>query len=460
MIAEHQVNSDPVHRGGRRRNQTVEVNWAALSSRLFSGFRRVICTLLKDAGLPAPAVLALTLCVASSAGAENWTQWRGPSRDGVVPASSAPVSWPESFRKAWRVEIGEGYASPVASTGRVFVHSRRDPDELVTVIDLVGGRILWQEKYPAPFQKNQYALRVAKGPHSTPLVLGNRLFTLGATAILTAWDTTTGQRHWSKDFSKTTDTSKMFCGTAASPLAIGGLVVVQVGSDVHGGQIIALDPATGVGRWEWRGSGPGYASPIAIEVAGTTQVVTLTHRSIVGVDAKTGGELWSAPFPDEWHENIATPLWTGSHLIVSGTRQGTHAYSLRQTNDQWQAIEAWKNMDAAMYMSSPVYGDGMIYGHSRKQRGQFVALDAKTGALRWASEGREGDHASVLLTPRHVVYLTKDGDLIAVRRGTATFEVERRYDLADSETWAMPVFLGADVLVRDATGIVRLSPKP
>ena len=33
-------------------------------------------------------------------------------------------------------------------------------------------------------------------------------------------------------------------------------------------------------------------------------------------------------FPDEWPENIVTPLWTGSRLVVSGMRQGTHAFTL------------------------------------------------------------------------------------------------------------------------------------
>jgi outer membrane protein assembly factor BamB len=111
-----------------------------------------------------------------------------------------------------------------------------------------------------------------------------------------------------------------------------------------------------------------------------------------------------------------------------------------------------------MHMSSPVYSDGLIYGHSKKQRGQFVALDAKTGAIRWASEGRDGDHASVLLTPRHIVYLTNGGDLIIARRGTAAFEIERRYKVADAETWAVPTLLGKDVLVRDANSVIRLAP--
>ncbi|HKR14438.1 MAG TPA: PQQ-binding-like beta-propeller repeat protein [Pyrinomonadaceae bacterium] len=396
---------------------------------------------------------------AITANAQEWTQWRGPARDGSVSGKNVPAKWPESLQRAWRVEVGEGYSSPVVAGGRVFVHTRRDPEEIVSGINLADGKVVWEQKYQAAFKKNQYAVEMAKGPNATPLVMGNRLITLGVTGVLNAWDTATGKLLWTRDFSKSIDTSKLFCGTAASPLSADGRVVAQVGSDIYGGQILGLNPATGATEWEWKGLGPGYASPVVIDLGGSRHLVTMTEGSIVGVDAKNGKELWSVPFPDEWHENISTPLWTGTHLIVSGTRAGTHAFSLAQAGGKWQATEAWKNPDVAMYMSSPVFGDGLIYGHSSKRKGQFVAVDAKTGALKWATEGREGEHASLLLTPQHVIFLTNSADLIVAKRNTAAFAVEKRYEVAEASTWAMPILLGSNILVRDATGLMLLTGK-
>ena len=402
--------------------------------------------------------LVILLFVATTAAyAQEWTQWRGPARDGSVVSKYAPATWPEALKQTWRVEIGEGYSSPVVAGGKVFVHGRRDPEEIVESINLADGKVLWQQKYQAEFKKNQYAVEMAKGPNATPLVAGDRLFTLGVTGILNAWDTATGKQLWTRDFSKSIDTSKMFCGTAASPLLVNGRVVVQIGSDIHGGQVLALNPATGATEWEWHGLGPGYASPVLIDLKDSQQIVAMTEGSIVGLDGKTGKELWTVPFPDEWHENISTPLWTGAQLIVSGTRQGTHAFTLAQTGGKWQATEIWKNPDIAMYMSSPVFGDGLIYGHSSKRKGQFFAIDAKTGAVRWTTEGREGEHASLLLTPAHVIFLTNGADLIVAKRGTPAFTVERRYEVAQASTFASPVLLGTNILVRDATGLILLT---
>src|SRR5512145_50131 len=93
--------------------------------------------------LIAAALLAFGL--AQSTKAQDWTQWRGPTRDGLVPAANVPASWPDSLRRVWRVEIGEGYSSPIVADGRAFVHSRRDPDEIVMAIELTSGKFLWQQ---------------------------------------------------------------------------------------------------------------------------------------------------------------------------------------------------------------------------------------------------------------------------------------------------------------------------
>lgn len=77
--------------------------------------------------------VCLLVIVSGSSAAAQWPQWRGPSRNGTVAAAST-LKWPASpqgWKRAWRVEVGEGYSSPVVSGGRVFVHSRRDPEEIV-----------------------------------------------------------------------------------------------------------------------------------------------------------------------------------------------------------------------------------------------------------------------------------------------------------------------------------------
>jgi len=405
-------------------------------------------------------VTALLLSSAAPArvSGQDWPQWRGPTRDGVVPPAATPAAWPTSFEPSWTLEIGEGYASPIVANGHAFTISRQDPREVVTAVDLGDGSVIWRQSYEAAFEKNPYAVTMAKGPNATPLFADGRLFTVGVSGIVAAWSADDGTALWRHDFSDIFDSSVLFCGTAASPVLANGLVILQVGSDVHGSRVVALDPVDGEIRWTWEGPGPGYASPALIEIGGTAHVVTTTEQSIVGLDPSTGGELWSIPFPDEWHENIVTPVWTGTALLMSGNRQGTHAYRGRENADGWRWTEAWVNPDVTLYMSTPVLADGLLFGLSSKRRGQFVALDVTSGAIAWSSEGREGEHAAALLTRDHVVFLTNGAELTVARRDGTTFDIEHSYQVAESETWAVPVLLSDDILIRDDVSLIRLTP--
>jgi outer membrane protein assembly factor BamB len=381
----------------------------------------------------------------------QWPQWRGPKRDGVVPAAEVPAAWPKQPVLKWKQPIGEGYSSPVVDKGLIFAHTRRDPEEIVTAFDLGSGKAVWRASYPAPFAKNPYATQMSKGPFSTPIVSGGRLFTLGVTAVLSSFDAATGALKWRKDFSKSVDTSKLFTGSAMSPLIANGLLIVHTGDD-RAGTFRAFDPQSGVEKWTLPGHGPGYASPVVI---GSTrpQFVTLTDSAIVGVEVQSGKQLWSLPFPDEFHENVVTPVIAGDVLVISGTRKGTFGYRLEQVNGKWTPKQLWHNSDLPMYLSTPVAEGPMLYGFSNKRKGQLFCLDAKTGKAAWTSEGRVATNASLLSAGPYLLALTTDGELIVLRRNPEKYDELRRYELSSSPVWAHPALLRDAIVVRDAESI-------
>jgi len=390
--------------------------------------------------------------VALGAAADEWPQWRGPARTGVVAAAEAPAAWPQALKKGWSVAVGEGYSSPVVSGGRVFVHGRRGTEEIVSAIDLATGKVAWEQKYPAPAAKNPYAKEMALGPYSTPLVDAERVYTLGTTAILSAWNVKTGALVWRKDFSPTIDTSKLFCGTATSPLQTKDGIVVHVGDDKRG-VIAAFDSRTGQDRWTRELAGAGYASPMEVTIGGVRQIVSMTTKSVVGVAADTGAMLWEFPYQDEWNENIVTPVATATGVIVSGVRQGTRALDIVKSGDTWTVKQVWHAPDVTMYMSSPVLAAGTVYGHSNKRKGQFVAINPADGKLRWSTEGRAGASASVIAAGKHLLFLTTESEMVIADLDAGAYKEVRRYNVASSPTYAHPVLLRDRVIVRDATHV-------
>jgi outer membrane protein assembly factor BamB len=406
-------------------------------------------------------LLVVFLLVSAATLEAQWPQWRGPRRDGVIAPENVPAAWPARLAPRWTLKVGEGYSTPVVANGRVFVHSRQDPDEIITAVDLASGKAVWTARYPAAFNKNKYANEMSKGPFSTPLVANGLVYTLGTGAVLSAFDEKTGALAWRKDWSKEIDTSKLFTGTAMSPIIDNGLLIVHVGDDSKGA-FLALDPRTGAEKWSLPGHGPGYASPVSRANATTSkaapsQIITMTDKAIVGVDTTGGKLLWQIPFPDEWNENIVTPTFANDLVIVSGTRKGTFAYRLEQkAPSAWTPVQVWHNPDVPMYMSSPVADAGFIYGFSSRRKGQLFCVEAATGKVRWTTEGRSGTNAALQIAGPNLVVLTTDGELILVRKNPEKYEEVRRYTVSESPTWAQPVLLKNGLVVRNADSLAFL----
>ena len=380
---------------------------------------------------------------------QDWNQWRGAGRDGVLRGYSSPAAWPKTLAKKWSTPVGEGYASPVISGNAAFLFTREAQQETLTRLDLASGQVVWRKSYPAPFQKNEYAVKMAAGPFSTPLAASGRVFTLGVMGILTAWDAATGGVAWRKDFSKGLSTAKLFTGSSMSPALEDGKLIVHVGDDA-GANLIAFDPASGVEKWNVRTEeGPGYASPVAVNAAGGRQLVTLTDRTAIGFDPVTGRRLWTLPFRDEWLENIVTPVVAGDVVVLSGVRTPTRAWKITRQGPE----KLWENAAVSMYMSSPVAADGYLYGLSAKKKGQFVCLDLKTGKLAWSTEGRDANQAAIMVAGPELLIQTEAGDLLVVKRSPVKFELVSRYVTGESATYAHPAFSGKRMLVKDERSV-------
>jgi outer membrane protein assembly factor BamB len=388
--------------------------------------------------------------------AQEWNQWRGANRNGVANSFAAPARWPEKLTKKWMTDVGGGYSSPVVWRSKIYIHTRRDDREVVSCLDWKTGKLVWSQSYVAPFAKNQYAVRMGKGPNSTPVLYAGNLYTLGVTAVLSCFDAKTGRVNWRKDFSQFIDTSKLFCGTAMSPVIDQGSLLVHVGDD-RKGWVIAFDAVTGNERWRWEGDGPSYASPLIIEIEGVRQFVTLTDKSVIGLESRTGKLLWKFPHPDEWNENIITPVLYQNRLILSGVRQGTRAIRITKEKELWSAVELWHNAKIAMYMSSPVLDGDYLYGLSSLRKGQFFCLDARTGATLWATEGRAATNASVLSAKNFIFSLTDDAELIVAAKNAQSYAPLAKYTVADSPTWAQPVLYGKEILIKDEANLILWS---
>jgi outer membrane protein assembly factor BamB len=389
-------------------------------------------------------VIVSGVMVAGQSRPADWPQWRGPNRDGAVTSFAEPRSWPDQLTKKWKIDVGLGYATPILVGNRVYMYSRRDDNEVMTALDADTGKVIWQSSYAAPFTMHPAAVRHEKGPKSTPTFANGRLYTLGMSGIVSAFDAADGKQIWQKPASSVGP----LYGTAMSPLVDRGLVIVHVGGH-NQGALTAFDANTGDVKWSWTGDGPAYGSPIAADFDGTRQVIVFTQQNLVGVSEATGELLWKRPFTTPSTQNTITPILYGKTIIVSGLANPVTAFTVVKRNTGWVTEEVWQNPDVSLYMSNAVLAGDAIYGMSQRNSGQFFCIDAKTGKTLWTSPPRQATNAAIVRAGDLLFLLKDDAELIVAKASPSGFEPVKRYTVADSATWAQPTIAGNRIFIKD-----------
>ena len=384
------------------------------------------------------------LTAAQSAG-PDWPQWRGPRRDGTLTAFSEPKAWPDALKQQWKIAVGEGYATPILVGNRIYQFSRQGENEILRAIDAASGKIIWEKSYAAPFEMTSGTRRHGPGPKSTPTYADGRIFTLGMSSIVTAWDAATGKELWRIPAGPLQPEFH----TAMSPLVDGNQMFLHLGGE-NNGSLNSFDPATGKIRWSWTGDGPAYGSPIIADIGGTRHLMLFSQQNFIGVNPATGALLWSVPFEARSTTNSITPLVYGNTIIVSGQGKPLTAYMIANKGGKWFADLAWENPEIQMSFSNGVLVGDAVFSMSPLNSGQFFWADAKTGKTLWVSEPRQGGNAAITRSGDLLFVLKDSGELMIGRaKPGAAFTPIKTYTVATSATWAPPVISGNRIFVKD-----------
>jgi outer membrane protein assembly factor BamB len=396
--------------------------------------------------LVAAVVLTGLAAVAAAQGApQDYPQWRGRNRDGAASGFKEPKVWPERLTLRWKVEVGEGYATPIVVGKTVYAFTRRDGVETMTALDAATGKLIWRTGYPAPYKVIDAAAAHGAGPKATPLFHNGKLFTVGISGAVSAFDAATGKLLWQKP----APAEHPVFGMAASPVGDKDLVILHPGSY---GPLTAYDAATGAVRWTAKGDG-AYASPIIVELGGVRQIVSMTQKSVISVAVADGAPLWEYPWKWSGTDSAITPNVYGETIIVASQRAPVTALKPVRRGGDWAVEVVWENKDVSMFMSNPALIRDTMFGLSERSSGQFFALDVKTGKTLWLGRPREASNTAVVKAGDLIFMLNDDAELIVARSSQAGFEPLKRYTVADSATWAQPAITGNRFFVKDTTSL-------
>ena len=391
---------------------------------------------------PAIAGVAGTVSAAPSS-AEEWTDFRGPRRDGHYRGTSILTRWPEQgLKPLWRRTVGGGYASLALAEGRAFTIEQRDSREVVAAYDIRTGDEIWTHSWEAFFDESLGG----DGPRATPTWHEGRIYALGATGELHCLDASDGRLIWSRNILRDSRAKNLTWGMSASPLIVGEKVIVLPGGS-RGRSVAAYHKETGNALWKSLSDKQAYTSPMWVTLAGQPQLLIVSARRMMGLSGEDGSLLWDFPWITDYDVNVAQPivLGQGRVFISAGYGHGAAVVQVQRTSGGFEASALWQNRRMKNKFTCSVLKDGFIYG---LDEGILACIRAETGELMWKG-GRYG-HGQLLLAGDHLIVLTESGELVLVEADPERQQELARFSAIRGRTWNHPAISEGLLLVRNS----------
>jgi len=343
----------------------------------------------------------------------------------------------------------------------------KEDQEVVIAIDAATGKTVWEHAYDAPVL-NGMNLEHGPGPHSTPLVVGDGLFTVGATGKFHALDKNSGRVLWSHDFFQEFGVVWKR-GYSCSPIAYKNLVIVTLGK--AGRSVIAFRQSDGSIAWQKQDFDYGFSSPILVSVKGSAaqpsksgksadrqeQLVVFMAGEIAGLDPNNGELLWRHPHVTNYGLNISTPVWIEGNLLFcsSAYNSGSRLLQLTLSDGKTTVKELWFNNRMRIHFGNAIRLGDYIYGSSGDFGPAFLsAVEIKTGEIAWRD--RSFSRASLVYADDKLIVLDEDGNLGLAILSPQGLKVHSKVELFSGRAWTPPTLAGTRLYARDRKMIVAL----
>lgn len=402
--------------------------------------------------IPIPLLGACLLLTALAAQAPlaEWSQWRGPNRDGLSPETGLLQQWPaDGPPLVWEATgAGTGYSSFSTSGGRLYTIGARNDVEYVMAFDRATGRKLWESPNGRRFRNEQ-----GDGPRGTPTAEGDVVYALGGTGDLSCFEAATGRRIWSVNAVQKFGGITPYWGYSESPLIVGDRIVFAAGG--RRASLVALDKTDGRVLWQQPGDEAGYSSPVILRTGSLQQVVFFTASRGLAVDPRDGRLLWSYDRASNRTANIATPIVSGNRVFFSsdyGT--GAALVQVRASGHLAAAEEVYFTRDMRNHHASSVLVGTHVYGFNSSI---LTALDFETGALAWRD--RSVGKGSLIYADERLYLFSEQGVVGLAEASPSGYRERGRFRLqtGSSPTWSHPIITNGLLVLRDQDRVYAYS---
>lgn len=349
------------------------------------------------------------LCALVLQAAADWPTYHGGySLDGV--AAQAPPDAPE---RLWRTKIGRRVDQPpVLLGGRLFaVGASKDP---IVALDL-SGKELWRADH-------------SKDPVSTPLMAADGLVLAGLQGgVLVAHDAETGKEKWRAELG-----GGSMQGSPNRVLLPGGAKGVAVISQSDGA-IHVFELATGKFLWKTEpvercdGSPGTDGGRLAFGSCASAMHVVSLEKSAKAADVSLGGD-----------HQVAGGVAISGGVAYAGSRSGGFfAVDLAGGKVLWNVSYQTKES-----FSTPGVGEKLVFFGA--QDGKIYALKRENGAKAWEQDTGEVPTSPVVAGNRLVVTAMGKLQIYEIESGKRLFDLQAADELSSPAVAGGVIYVGTD----------------
>ncbi|MDO8835520.1 MAG: PQQ-like beta-propeller repeat protein [Vicinamibacterales bacterium] len=391
-------------------------------------------------------LLILVTCFASAGAATdgNWTQWRGPNRDGVSAETGLLKQWPAGGPPvAWTATgLGNGYGSVAIVGDRLYVQGTAGSSSAVICLRRSDGKPVWTRTLGRALDQDR-----GGGPRGTPTVDGDVLYALTEAGDLASLRLSDGSVVWTRNMLSDFGGRNPEWHISESPLVDGPHLIVTPGGP--GAGLAALDKKTGKTVWTTKdlSDQAGYASAIVADVQGVRTIMTLTAGAAVGVRANDGKLMWRYTKASNTTANVTTPVFFDNRVFVTTAyNTGAALLQLKAANGEVTATEVYFTREMMNHHGGVVLLNGYLYGFSNAI---LTCLNAATGAVQW--KNRSVGKGSLTYADGMLYVLGEDFTVGLVEASPAAYTERGRFQIGDQgwPSWAHPVVAGGRLYLRN-----------
>jgi outer membrane protein assembly factor BamB len=409
------------------------------------------------------ALLIAALPFSASGG--DWTEFRGPSRQGLSDAVDLPLTWSESENIAWKVPVpGAAWSSPVVQADHIYLttavavaEGTTPPQSLrVLCLEADSGRTIWDvEAFRQPggedveiHQKNSHA-------SPTPIVESDRLYVHFGPHGTACLDTADGAIVWQTRELQYKPTH----GTGGSPALAGDLLIICC--DGHDVQYVAgLDKQRGEVRWKTpRDTSPdkgfSFSTPTIIEVDGHSQAICPGSDAVFAYAPQTGQEIWRVRYEGGYSVVPRPVAGNGLVYVCSGFGDArllaidpTGAGDLTDSHVKWSLKRGVPKSPSVLLVEQAIF---MV-----DDQGIATCVDALSGEVCW-TQRLGGKFSASPLYANGRIYCQDEAGTTIVFEAAPDYQELARNTLADGErTFASFAVVDNALLLRSEKHLYRI----